>query len=1282
MAAGSGFSFSTGIGPFQLDRGGGSEHWGYWSTIDKLDPAQSVESVLRYHYNSFGSGSTLSTFAQNSPWYAVNPTQGGNPSGHWNAVTDTSWSSQSNGIASLAWSSIESQLGSNASGTEFLYSSNIRDLGSRVWSIDAADGLTTEAGKQVRFEGSCETWLITARNWSGQALFDYYYTRSNGIEVWVLSNPSDATSAYRYVFIRDYTTGPLPEWGSGNYSGQTLASAALNPVTDTFPPTMDAFSVTPDSVVAGNSFTISYTVSDTGGSGLARVELWEANDFFGTPVGWTQVACNALSGNDHVSGSFVYSLGSVGTYWIGIHVVDNAGNWNDEQNSNTGGVPGDFGPIAVIVLPQQPEISVSGNGLSICTGDTTPTLSDGTDFGMIIQGAAGPTRTFTIANYGPAALTIGTVTCPNGFALVVAPPSTIPPYTSASFSIGLDTSTTGTLVGDVSLSNSDPDESPYTFRIAGTVTTAAPISDFAWQYKANMPRAPGTAASAVVDGHMFVIGGNPRDALNRYDPTTDHWDQLAPVPGNGIDEGGAAVVNGKIYAVGNPFDSFVRIYDPVTNAWTMGAAMPTSRRGSVVVAAGGKVYAIGGCDANFNGFGTVEVYDPTGNTWAPRAPMPTPRGFAVGACVDGLIYVIGGRDDAATGWDAWRTVEVYNPVTDAWTSKARMSTMRVGAGVAVVNGKMYVIGGFNGSQYLASVEEYDPLANSWRLLPSGLLTARGFAGAGVVYGKTYVIGGTGDAGDLSTTEEGTARYLPTVTVSVLDGTASEPSDNGVYRITRTGSTVASLVVAFAAGADANRGVDYRLKKGATEITGNTVTIDAGQSSVDVTVEIIDDAIPEDVEYSTLNLVSTMDYVIGSPNGQSIPIMDNDLPMVTVTAPVPNAAEPSTNGLFRIARAGPTGSSLTVNFNAPTGNATRGTDYRLKKGSTEFTSNSVTIDAGLVYVDVMLEVIDDSTTEATESATLTLAFGTGYTVGAPNSASVSIADDDIPNRPPTVASVSATPNPVGRGCTYKLTAVATDVDGQVTGVAFYVESNGIAGLQTGPGGDSWLGSGIFNGNAWEAVLTAPQMSGEPRQLDIFAQATDDGNAKSPDGVDVRAMLLTVAVPGDTDLDGDVDGDDFVALAVHYTGTGGTGKTWAAGDFDGDGNVDGNDFVALAVNYTGTIESPTASQPPSQLASLAQNEAVTGSMSAPALLMVTGASAVAAPEPKPAALAATAVRPRPTAPLASRTQPLDRWSLPRQAVWLTQTGGPSESPELDLLEPLGMASLPQTWPRQLE
>jgi hypothetical protein len=54
---------------------------------------------------------------------------------------------------------------------------------------------------------------------------------------------------------------------------------------------------------------------------------------------------------DTATGSFsnpLYDPPSAGTWWYGIHVVDGSGKWNDEQNSQTNGVP-DLGPVRVTV---------------------------------------------------------------------------------------------------------------------------------------------------------------------------------------------------------------------------------------------------------------------------------------------------------------------------------------------------------------------------------------------------------------------------------------------------------------------------------------------------------------------------------------------------------------------------------------------------------------------------------------------------------------------------------------------------------------------------------------------------------------------------------------------------------------------------------------------------------------------------------------------------------------------------------------------------------------------
>ena len=87
------FRFSTGLGPFQLDNGGGGggQNWTRMKTIDKLNPARSAESTLAWHFNRFtAAGTRLIDFANNSVWFAVKTTAGTTkPANHWAAVTGT-----------------------------------------------------------------------------------------------------------------------------------------------------------------------------------------------------------------------------------------------------------------------------------------------------------------------------------------------------------------------------------------------------------------------------------------------------------------------------------------------------------------------------------------------------------------------------------------------------------------------------------------------------------------------------------------------------------------------------------------------------------------------------------------------------------------------------------------------------------------------------------------------------------------------------------------------------------------------------------------------------------------------------------------------------------------------------------------------------------------------------------------------------------------------------------------------------------------------------------------
>jgi hypothetical protein len=121
----------------------------------------------------------------------------------------------------------------------------------------------------------------------------------------------------------------------------------------------------------------------------------------------------------------------------------------------------------------------------------------------------------------------------------------------------------------------------------------------------------------------------------------------------------------------------------------------------------GKIYAIGGIIYNMGPpLSTVEVYDPVTDTWTTKAPMPTARvTFSATSAVNGIIFVIGG----ASGEIAFSTVEAYDPETDTWTEKTSMPGARTGLATSVVGEKIYAIGGSPASHgaNMSTVYEYD-----------------------------------------------------------------------------------------------------------------------------------------------------------------------------------------------------------------------------------------------------------------------------------------------------------------------------------------------------------------------------------------------------------------------------------------------------------------------------------------------------------------------------------------------------------------------------------------------
>ncbi len=188
--------------------------------------------------------------------------------------------------------------------------------------------------------------------------------------------------------------------------------------------------------------------------------------------------------------------------------------------------------------------------------------------------------------------------------------------------------------------------------------------------------------------------------------------------------------------------------------WQRISQIPTKRWEFSTAVVEDKIYLIGGSlfqnHAGPFGLSTVEVYDPQTNTWQRGTDMPTARTNAKAAVVNGTIYVFGGynsKDKFFQNWKMADHVEAYDPLTNIWTQKKEMPVSRFYFGLGVVAGKVYLIGGTTGlgdgqEQRMDRVDIYNPATDTWAKGPK-MPTRRDPGGVAVVSTSIYVIGGEG-----------------------------------------------------------------------------------------------------------------------------------------------------------------------------------------------------------------------------------------------------------------------------------------------------------------------------------------------------------------------------------------------------------------------------------------------------------------------------------------------------------------------------------------------------------
>lgn len=305
--------------------------------------------------------------------------------------------------------------------------------------------------------------------------------------------------------------------------------------------------------------------------------------------------------------------------------------------------------------------------------------------------------------------------------------------------------------------------------------TASPApADPGWSEAAALPSPRQEIYATTLGGLIYTGGGLAerasavRDDFLAYDPETDAWQTLAPLPAARHHITFTALGE-TIYAVGGFSGGFpdwrpegsVWAYDIAAGSWSALAGLPVARGEHVAAAVGAKLYVIGGrvgATAAAASFGEhrdtarVDIFDPETGAWSRGIDAPTARNSAASAVIDGRIYVVGGRQFIGRQGSAANvnlaTLEVFDPATGFWSVLAPMPQAAGGLGAAALDGKLYVFGGEQWVPEQAVFAEawvYDPPTDTWEALPDLALARHGVAGA-AIGGRLHAIGGASETG--------------------------------------------------------------------------------------------------------------------------------------------------------------------------------------------------------------------------------------------------------------------------------------------------------------------------------------------------------------------------------------------------------------------------------------------------------------------------------------------------------------------------------------------------------
>ena len=244
--------------------------------------------------------------------------------------------------------------------------------------------------------------------------------------------------------------------------------------------------------------------------------------------------------------------------------------------------------------------------------------------------------------------------------------------------------------------------------------------------------------------------GNTGEVLNHsawVNSLETVWGNLSNIGDNRTCDQGLSY-NGKLYAISGVLTispgSYVmtdscKAYDIITDTWSNIAPIPQVTAAYAAVIYNAKIYVFGG-DPYPDNVSTnaltdkVQIYDIVTDTWTTLTVMPDKRATHRAVVVGQYIYILGGYAENSV-WDGkyWR----FDPIDNSFTYLGVMPWESGYMGVASIDDKVYIFGGEGIIKY-NYVYEYSTVTNAWTRKNNGELVI-GYSAAAMLNGELYIL---------------------------------------------------------------------------------------------------------------------------------------------------------------------------------------------------------------------------------------------------------------------------------------------------------------------------------------------------------------------------------------------------------------------------------------------------------------------------------------------------------------------------------------------------------------